>query len=125
MKFLAAALFMTVTVLPTSLVAHRSRRPNITLFSSQGRSEAEPEGLALLRFGFETWGLGNRRLSDHRERPRRGITADPLPDGESEEVQEGETGRFDVDQAREKCNRVRCDSCEFFSSGHFATQAVR
>ena len=36
------------------------------------------------------WRLGSRRLSDRRERPRRGITPDPLPDGESEEVKEGE-----------------------------------
>jgi hypothetical protein len=29
-------------------------------------------------------------LSDQRERLRRGITPDPLPDGESEEVRRGE-----------------------------------
>jgi hypothetical protein len=42
----------------------------------------------LLRLGLETGGLGSRRLSDQRERRGRGITPGPLPDGESEEVQE-------------------------------------
>ncbi len=39
-------------------------------------------------FRLEAWGAGV--LSDQRERPRRGITPGPLPDGESGEVQEGE-----------------------------------
>lgn len=36
-------------------------------------------------FRLEAWGA--RVLSDQRERPRRSITPDPLPDGESGEVQ--------------------------------------
>lgn len=48
-------------------------------------------GLALkARMSGQTGGLGSRSLSDKRERPRRGIPPDPLPDGESGEVQEGE-----------------------------------
>ena len=34
--------------------------------------------------------VGSGVLSDQRERPRRGITPDPVPDGESEVVQEEE-----------------------------------
>ena len=45
--------------------------------------------MALTALSLQTWGLGNRRLSDHRERPQKGITPDPLPDGESG-GQEGE-----------------------------------
>lgn len=46
--------------------------------------------VALTALFLETWAAGAGALSDQWERPRRGITPDPLPDGESEEVQEGE-----------------------------------
>jgi hypothetical protein len=46
---------------------------------------------ALTAFLSRLGARGAGVLSDHRERPRRGIPPDPLPDGESGEVQEGET----------------------------------
>jgi hypothetical protein len=60
------------------------------ILSGQGCADAHPEAVALTALAAQTWGLRSRRLSDDRSVTVRGITPDPLPDGESEEVQEGE-----------------------------------
>ena len=57
---------------------------------SRLREAHRVSGCSLDGFPLSDLGQRNRRLSDYREHPQRGLTPDPLPDGESGEVQGGE-----------------------------------